>query len=82
MCSDILNPGGEVRGCSVGCMLGMLGMSDVSPFVSIAAATRYMGFIKLQKCFFKRACFGCGGIFWCSDWHEIVILFPIHLMPV
>ena len=46
MCSDTLNPGGEVRGCSVGCMLGM---SDVSPFVFIAAATRYMGFYKMLK---------------------------------
>ena len=79
MCSDALNPGGEVMGCSVGCILGM---SDVSPFVFIAAATRYMGFLELKKCFFKRLCFGCGGIFWFSDWHEIVILFPLHLMPV
>ena len=46
MCSDTLNPGGEVRGCSVGCILGM---SDVSPFVFIAAATRYMGFYKMLK---------------------------------
>ena len=48
MCSDALNPGGEVMGCSVGCILGM---SDVSPFVFIAAATRYMGFLELKKCF-------------------------------
>ena len=68
-----------MRGCSVGCMLGM---SDVSPFVFIAAATGYMGFLEVKKCFFKRECFGCGEYFWCSDWHEIVILFPLHLMPV
>ena len=35
MCSETLKPGGEVRGCCVGCMLGM---SDVSPFVFIAAS--------------------------------------------
>ena len=40
MCSDTLNPGGEVRGCSVGCILGM---PEISPFVFIAAASRYMG---------------------------------------
>ena len=79
MCSDTLNPSGEVRGCCVGCILGM---SDVSPFAFIAAVTRYTGFLELKKCFFKRACFGCGEIFWCSDWHEIVILVPLHLMPV
>ena len=44
MCSDTLSLGGEVRGCSMGCMLGM---SDVSPFVFIEAATRYMGFLEL-----------------------------------
>ena len=43
MCSDTVNPGGEVRGCSVGCLLGM---SDVSPFVFIAADTLgYIGFL-------------------------------------
>ena len=46
MCSGTLNPGGEMRGCSVGCMLAM---SDVSPFVFTAAATRYMGFYKKLK---------------------------------
>ena len=45
-------------------------------------ATSYMGFLELKKCFFKRGCFGCGDFFWCSDWHEIVMLFPLHLMPV
>ena len=44
MCSDTLNPGGEVRGCSVGCILGM---PEISPFVFIAAANRYMGFLEL-----------------------------------
>ena len=59
MCSDSLNPGREVRGCCVG---GTLGMPEVSPSVFIAAASRYMGFLELKKCFFKRGCFGCGGI--------------------
>ena len=80
MCSDTLDPGGEVRGCSVGCILGM---PEIPPFVFIAASYLvYMRFLELKKCFFKRGCFGCGEIFWCSDWHEIVILFPLHLMPV
>ena len=39
MCSDTLNPGGEVRGCCVGCILGM---PEVSPFVFIVAASRYL----------------------------------------
>ena len=51
-------------------------------FVFTAAATRYVGFLELKKSFFKQGCFGCGEIFWCSDWHEIVILFSLHLMPV
>ena len=58
MCSDTLDPGGEVSGCSVGCILGM---PEISP-VFIAAASRYMGLLELDKCFFKRGCFGCGGI--------------------
>ena len=74
MCSDILNPGGEVRGYCVGCILGM---PEISPFVFIAASYQLHGILELKKCFFKRGCFGCGEIFWCSDWHEIVILFPI-----
>ena len=80
MCSAPVDPGGEVRGCCVGCILGV---PEISPFVFIAAkATRYMGFLELKKCFSKRGCFGCGEFFWCSNWHEIVILFPLHLMPV
>ena len=79
MCSDTLNPGGEVRGCCVGCIVGM---PEISQFVFIAASYQLEGIIELKKCFFKRGCFGCGESFWCSDWHEIVILFPLHLMPV
>ena len=37
MWSDTLNPGGEVRGCCVGCMLGM---PEISPFVFIAASNQ------------------------------------------
>ena len=59
MCSDTLSPGGEVRGCSVGCILGM---PEISPFVSIAEASRYMEFLELKKRFFKWGYFGWGGI--------------------
>ena len=59
MCWDTLNPGGEVQICSVGCILGM---PEISHFVFILAANRYMGYIELKKCFFKRGSFGCGGI--------------------
>ena len=51
MYSDTVNPGGEVGGCSV---VFMLGMSDVSPFVFTAAAARYVRFVDLKQCFFKR----------------------------
>ena len=80
MCSDILNPGGEVRGCCVDCILAC---QRYHHLCLLQQANRYMGFLELKKCFFKRGCFGCGEVFWCcSDWHEIVILFPPHLMPV
>ena len=70
MCSDTLNPGGEVQICAVGCILGM---PEISPFVFIVAASRYMGFLELKKCFFKRGCFECGGIscfLFMSDKHD------------
>ena len=54
MCSDTLNPGGEVRRGSVGCILGM---PEISTSVFIAAASRYMGFL-LKKFFFKRGYVG------------------------
>ena len=41
MCSDTLDPGGEVRRFSVGCILGM---SDISPFVRIQLAGPYREF--------------------------------------
>ena len=46
MCSDALNPGGEVQICSVGCILGM---REIPPFVFIAAASKYTGFYKKLK---------------------------------
>ena len=79
MCSDTLNPGGEVRGCSVGCMLGM---SDVSPFMFIAASHKVHWIARTKEMFFQAGVIRCGDFFWCSDWHEVVILFPLHLMPV
>ena len=59
MCSDTLNPRGDVKICPVGCILGM---QDISHLAFIVAASRYMGFLELNKCFFTRGCFGCGGI--------------------
>ena len=41
----------------MGCILGM---PEIPPFVFIVAAIRYMGFLELNKCFFKRGCFRCG----------------------
>ena len=35
VCSDTRNPGGEVRGCCVGCILGM---PEISLFVFVAAS--------------------------------------------
>ena len=48
MFSDRVDPGGEVRGCSLGCILGM---SDVSPFVWIQLAGPYREFPYMKKCF-------------------------------
>ena len=70
MCSDTLNPGGEVQICSVGCILGM---PEIPSFLFIAAARRYMGFEELKKRFLKRGRCGCGGIscfFFISDKHD------------
>ena len=41
MCSNPVDPGGEVRGRSVGCILGI---PEISHSVFIAAASRYMDF--------------------------------------
>ena len=77
MCSDPLDPDGEVRGCSVGCTIAM---SDVSPSVWIQQAGTYREFPFKKNCFVMWVCFRCGGILSCSDWHKIVILFPLHCM--
>ena len=55
MCSDTLNPGGDVRGCFVGCMLGMF---DVSPFVFIAASYQLHGIARTKEMLFQA------GLFW------------------
>ena len=39
MCSDTLDPGGEVRGCSADCPIAM---SDVSPFVWVSSQVPYI----------------------------------------
>ena len=81
MCSDTFNPGGEVRGCCVGCILGM---PDISPFVFIAASYQLHGISRTKQMFFQAGVFRVRRNFlvFCSDWHEIVVLFPLHLMPV
>ena len=55
MCPDPVHPGREVRGCSVGCILGV---SDVSPAVFIVAANEVHGISKIFFFFFKPGCFG------------------------
>ena len=55
MCSDTLDPGGEVRSSSVGYILGM---SEISPFVFIVAAGKNIGFLELKKKLFQA------GVFW------------------
>ena len=62
MCSVPLDPGGEVRGYSVGCTLGML---DTSPF----RAALCMSIGSLQK---KKMHFGAG-VFWM--WRDVFFFF-------
>ena len=54
MCSDPLDPGEEVRGCSVGCTLGM---SDTSPFRVTAALNVHREFPELKKCILNETVF-------------------------
>ena len=61
MCSDPLDPGGEVRGCSVG---GTFSMSDILPLRVASALNVHRGFLEQKTCIFKRVYFGCGGISW------------------
>ena len=55
MCFDPLDPGGEVRGCSVG---DTLDMSNTSPFRVAAALNVHREFPKLKKMHFEA------GVFW------------------
>ena len=50
MCSDLLDPDGDVRGCSVGCTEGVW---DIAPLVLIIAAGRCIGFPRTKKLFFS-----------------------------
>ena len=50
--------------------------------VFIAARNQVHGISRTKEIIFQAGVFECGEVFWCSDWHEIVILFPLHLMPV
>ena len=51
MCSDPLDPGGKVRGCSVGCKLGM---SDVLSFRSAAALDVHTMLPERKTCIIKN----------------------------
>ena len=55
MCSDTLNPGGEVRGCCVGCILSI---PEISPFVFIAARCQVLGISRTKEMLFQA------GVFW------------------
>ena len=55
MCSDTLDPGGEVLECSVGCILGT---PEISPFVFIAARYQLHGISTTLAMFFQA------GVFW------------------
>ena len=59
MCSDPVDPDGEVRSC---CMGFTIGTWDIAPFVLIIAAGPYIGFLELKKMFFPAGVFECGGI--------------------
>ena len=50
MCSYTLNPGGEVRGCCVGCMQGM---PEILPFVFIAASYQVHGISGAKEMLFQ-----------------------------
>ena len=50
MCSDTLDPGEEVRGCCVGCILDM---PEISLFVSIAASYQLHGISRTKEMLFS-----------------------------
>ena len=55
MCSDTLDPGGDVRGCCVGCILGM---PEISQFVFIATSYQLHGISRHKEMIFLA------GVFW------------------
>ena len=55
MCSDTLYPGGEVRGCCMGCILGM---PEISTFVFIAASYQLHEISRSKEMLFQA------GVFW------------------
>ena len=65
MCSDTLDPGGEVRGCCVGCILGM---PEISPFVFIAASYRLHGISRT-----KEMLFSSGGVLAAAKFSGVLI---------
>ena len=69
MCSDTLNSGGEVHIRSVCCRLGM---PEISPFVFIVAASKYMGFLALNKYFSRGGVLGAAEfrVFLMSDKYD------------
>ena len=62
MCSDTPDPGGEVCGRSLGCILGM---PEISPFVLIAASYQLHGISRTKDMFFQA------GVFWVR-WNFLV----------
>ena len=60
MCSDTLDPGEEVRGCCVGCILDM---PEISLFVSIAASYQLHGISRTKEMVFQAGVFGVRRIF-------------------
>ena len=65
MCSDTLNPGGlnpggEMRECCVGCILGM---PEISAFVFIAASYQLHGVSRTKEMLFQAGVFRVRRIF-------------------
>ena len=56
MCSDPLDPGGEKRGCSLGCTLGM---SDISPSSHRLQCAGPSGVSRTRNCMLKPGMGGC-----------------------
>ena len=60
MSRHVLNPGGEVRGCCVG---GILGMPEISQFLFIAASYQLNGISRTKEMVFQAGVFGVRRIF-------------------